>query len=300
MSVTDSEALPLKGTPVEEDHDPEKDPELQKNGGKFTSKKAILQVTWRFPVEMDPLNILALIYGYLPFLVPTVFFVYLVITRRFIAFYGLAVSGIISALNEGVFKPIVKDPRPSASANRKFNEQTNKWEMKEGMPSGHVLNATTMLVWCTLEVAFRGPGFDDHPVISWQLILIIVLTTAPVPWARIHNKDHSLAQCIVGGSLGILAGIAAYYVRYTFFPLDMDTEWCIQSLCLVSGKPWDEFMPTTAAKVGAAATALATTVPSKAKEKHAAERAVEKSHAKEHKKLLRGSKKSESNKENED
>jgi len=286
MAGTDSETAPLKGALEEENHDPEKDPELTQNGGRFSSKRAILQVTWRFPVDTDPLNILALIYGYLPFIVPTVFFVYLVITRRFMAFYGLVVSGIISALNEGVFKPILKDPRPSGSANRKFNEQTKKWEMKEGMPSGHVLNATTMLVWCILEIALRGPGFDDQPLITWNFIILIVVTTAPVPWARIHNKDHSLAQCIAGGSLGIAAGIAAYYVRYTFFPFDTGKEWCIQSLCLVSGKPWDDFVPATVAKVGTAAAALATTAPSRSKEKHAAEAAVEKSHGKNRK--LRG------------
>eukprot|EP00930_Biecheleria_cincta_P060775 TRINITY_DN4637_c0_g2_i1.p1 TRINITY_DN4637_c0_g2~~TRINITY_DN4637_c0_g2_i1.p1 ORF type:complete len:299 (-),score=69.32 TRINITY_DN4637_c0_g2_i1:71-967(-) len=281
---SDNEEAPLRGAaatvaaaPKEEDHDPENDPELVKNGGKFTSKKAILQVTWRFPVEMDPLNILALIYGYLPFIVPTVFFVNLVVTRRFMPLYGLIVSGIVTCVNELILKPIFKDPRPSGSANRKFNEKTQKWEMKEGMPSGHVLNATTMLVWCVLEVALRGPGFDDQAVITWELILLIVVTTAPVPWARIHNKDHSLAQCIAGGSLGICAGIAAYFIRMTFFPLDASSEICLfKGFCLVTGKPWDDFLPATAVKVGAAAAAIATTGPPKGIEKHPAEAAAEK------------------------
>lgn len=292
---SDNEEAPLRGAastvataPKEEDHDPEKDPELVKNGGKFESKKAILQVTWRFPVEMDPLNILALIYGYLPFIVPTVFFVNLVVTRRFMPLYGLLVSGVVTCLNELILKPIFKQPRPSGSANRKFDEKTQKWEMKEGMPSGHVLNATTMLVWCVLEVALRGPGFDGQPVITWELILLIVFATAPVPWARIHNKDHSLAQCIAGGSLGICAGIAAYFIRVTFFPLDAGSEICIKGLCLVTGKPWDDFLPATAAKVGTVAAAVATTGPSKAKGKHPAEVAAKEEGK--HKKL-RGEKK---------
>ena len=41
------------------------------------------------------------------------------IERRFIAFYGLAVSAVVTLLNEAVLKPIVKDPRPKGSANRK-------------------------------------------------------------------------------------------------------------------------------------------------------------------------------------
>jgi len=283
-------AAPATASKVEEDHDPEKDPELVKNGGKFTSKKAILQVTWRFPVEMSPSNILALIYGYLPFLVPTVFFVNLIITRRFMPLYGLLVSGVVTCLNELILKPIFKDPRPSGSANRKFNEKTQKWEMKEGMPSGHVLNATTMLVWCLLEVALRGPGFDEQPVITWNLILIIVLCTAPVPWARIHNQDHSLAQCIAGGSLGICAGTAAYFIRVTFFPLDATSVICFKGLCLITGKPWDDFLPATATKVGGmAAAVLVTTAPSKAKVEHPAEAAAKKADKhKHHKKQLRG------------
>eukprot|EP00434_Breviolum_minutum_P027622 symbB.v1.2.024432.t1/scaffold2314.1/size82632/5 len=65
MASTDEETgLVKSGEKKEaEDLDPDKDPELVKNGGRFTSKKAILQVTWRFPVDFkDPLNIIALLY----------------------------------------------------------------------------------------------------------------------------------------------------------------------------------------------------------------------------------------------
>jgi len=248
-----------------EDHHPDKDPELEKNGGKFTSKKAILQVTWRFPLDRDPLNIIALLYGYLPFIIPFTFFVYLIVTRKFIAFYGLVISAFVTVLNEVVLKPILKQPRPSHSANKKFNEKTEKWEMKPGMPSGHVLNASVTLVWCLLEVTLRGPGFGaaDSPVITWELILLILVSMAPVPWARIYNGDHSLNQCLVAGSMGLVFGIAAYFIRVSFFPLDAGKVWCPGSLekigsvsvCLTSGKPWDavaapdDAVSTTAAEV---------------------------------------------------
>eukprot|EP00440_Ansanella_granifera_P053328 gb/GFBE01057808.1/.p1 GENE.gb/GFBE01057808.1/~~gb/GFBE01057808.1/.p1 ORF type:complete len:273 (+),score=52.24 gb/GFBE01057808.1/:1-819(+) len=239
------------------DYDPEKDPELKKNNGKYDSKKAILQVTWRFPVDPNPLNIIALIYGYLPFLVPVLFFIDVVVERRFLPFYGLVVSAIVTVLNEVILKPIVKDPRPDGSANRQQNKETGKWEMKPGMPSGHVLNASTTMVWCLLEVSLRGPGFDDHPFLTYRLLFIILLLMAPVPWARIYNQDHSVAQCVVAGMIGIGAGVAAYFIRAQYFPLDAGKEWCISSACLQSGKPWDPFMqadePSEPARLLAAA-----------------------------------------------
>lgn len=254
MASTDEETGLKSGEKSEDqDLDPDRDPELKKNGGRFDSKKAILQVTWRFPVDFkDPLNIIALIYGYLPFVIPLVFFIDMVVERRFIAFYGLAVSGVVTLINEVILKELLKQPRPYGSANRKFNEKTKKWEMKPGMPSGHVLNATTTMVWCLLEVSLRGPGFDDHPFMTGKLLLLILVCMAPVPWARIYNQDHSLAQCTVAGVLGVFAGLMAYWVRYHYFPLQAEKEWCVSKWCLVSGKPWDPFLPEGDALVTAA------------------------------------------------
>eukprot|EP00931_Biecheleriopsis_adriatica_P073844 TRINITY_DN48052_c0_g1_i1.p1 TRINITY_DN48052_c0_g1~~TRINITY_DN48052_c0_g1_i1.p1 ORF type:complete len:304 (+),score=56.55 TRINITY_DN48052_c0_g1_i1:68-979(+) len=243
------------------DHDPEKDPELKVNGGEYESKKAILQVTWRFPVNPHPLNILALIYGYLPFIIPLIFFIDVAVERHFLPFYGLCVSGVVTVINELILKPIVKDPRPNGSANRKYNETTKKWEMKEGMPSGHVLNATTTMVWCLLEVAMRGPGFDEHLFISTNVLIIILVVMAPVPWARIYNQDHSLAQCCVAGILGICAGVAAYYIRAAYFPLS-DAPYCVKKACLYGGKPWDSFVEGNVEKTVAAATTAAASLPS--------------------------------------
>jgi len=256
MASTDEETGLVKSGEKKEDEDldPDKDPELVKNGGRFTSKKAILQVTWRFPVDFkDPLNIIALLYGYLPFIIPLVFFIDLVVERRFMAFYALAVSGVVTLINEAILKEVLKQPRPFGSANRKFNQKTGKWEMKPGMPSGHVLNATTTMVWCLLEVALRGPGFDDHPLLTGKLLLLILVCMAPVPWARIYNQDHSLAQCTVAGILGVFAGTAAYFIRQHYFPLEASKEWCMhESWCLQSGKPWDPFLPENDAVVTAA------------------------------------------------
>lgn len=196
-------------------YDDDSDPELAPRGP-FTSKKAVLQVTIRTPLEKTPGNIIALAYGFLPFIIPAAFFINWAITRHFITLYGFMVSIITSLVNEVVFKPIVNDPRPVESANKIRDPETGKMKMKPGMPSGHVLNAVTILVWASLEVAVRGPGIK-HPITCAEWMIAIFVLMAPVPWARWRNKDHSLNQCLVAGALGIVAGITAYFIRVHFF-----------------------------------------------------------------------------------
>jgi hypothetical protein len=207
----------------QKERDPHFDPELKKYGGRFDRKVAIGQVTFRFPLEFDPLNLIALLYGFLPWAVPITFGLSAAITRHFVLLYGLIVSVVTSLVNEVGLKPFFNDPRPLESANRHADGS-----MKPGMPSGHVLNATTIMVWAALEVALSGPGFDDHPRLTEGWLIFILLLMGPVPWARWYNSDHTIKQCIVAGVLGILVGALAYYLRATYF----EHHW----------KPWDDMI----------------------------------------------------------
>lgn len=56
-----------------------------------------------------------------------------------------------------------------------------------GMPSGHVMNAYTLMVWCFLEAALDRMV---HP--EWLAVIVLVL--GPVPWARVYNKDSGVAR----------------------------------------------------------------------------------------------------------
>mmetsp|Transcript_147589 Transcript_147589/g.411087 ORF Transcript_147589/g.411087 Transcript_147589/m.411087 type:complete len:269 (+) Transcript_147589:63-869(+) len=222
----DEETAPL--TKQEEKvYDEDSDPELAKNGGKYTSKYAIGQVTFRCPLD-GPVHFIVLVYGFLPFIVPAAFIIHWAIHRGTLGLYGFCVSIVATIMNELIFKPIVKDPRPVESAN-KFKDKDGQMKMKPGMPSGHVLNATTIMVWSFLEVVCRGPGFHENLVITLEWLLFIFVIMAPVPWARWKNKDHTLNQCLVAGALGIVAGVAAYVIRISFFhpaakpwPMPMD------------------------------------------------------------------------------
>jgi hypothetical protein len=190
--------------------DPHFDPELKKYGGRFDKKVAIGQVTFRFPIEWRLLSMVALLYGFLPWLVPFGFFVGWVSTRHFILIYGLIVSLVTSGVNEVGLKPLCNDPRPIESANREADGT-----LKPGMPSGHVLNAIAIMVWSLLEVLLRGP---DEPGLEMEWIIFIVVMMGPVPWARIYNKDHTLTQCVVAGALGVFVGYFAYCLRVLVFP----------------------------------------------------------------------------------
>jgi len=226
-----------------EDLAPEKDPELKKNGGKFDEKTSFLQVTIRWPIDTHPLNLIALLYGFLPFIVPASFFVAAIVTQRFIPVFAFVMSIVTSLINEVIFKPLLKDPRPTRSAHRHLGKD-GKWEMKPGMPSGHVLNATCILVWAVLEVGLRGPGFDhDHSFLTAGWIVAIIVLMAPVPWARWYNGDHSLNQCLVAASLGIVVGVLAYYLRVTYFPQ--------------SWKPWESMPEEESRPLSTAASMIA-------------------------------------------
>jgi len=199
----------------EEDLDPAKDKELKENGGRFTSKKAIGQVTVRLPLDMNPLSLIALTYGFLPWLIPISLVLYFVYTWHFIYLYGPLMSVVLAIINEGILKRIFNQPRPLGSANREL--KNGKWIMKPGMPSGHVLNATVICVWALLEVYLKGPGLEHHESLTMTWLAVIAAVHLPVPWARWYNDDHSVDQCVVSIILGLIAAAAGFYIRVHYF-----------------------------------------------------------------------------------
>lgn len=186
--------------------------------GKFTEKRAMGQVTIRLPLNFHPLTIIALLYGFLPWVIPISFGVFAIYTwvivghPRFFALYGVCISIILAIINEGILKRIFKDPRPRQSANKEEDGKT----MKHGMPSGHVLNAQALMVWAVQEVVISGPG--TNAALTWEWVVLILLVMAPVPWARWYNMDHSGKQCCASILLGTVVGTIAFLIRWNYFP----------------------------------------------------------------------------------
>jgi len=183
------------------------DTELRENGGKYGFKAAICQVTIRCPAQ-DPLLIVAMAYGFLPFLPPIFCFCLYFNAGNLLGLYGIFLSLCLVSVNEGFLKGYFRDPRPIQSANR-----TSTGELKFGMPSGHVLNAVAMLVWINAEI-ISARRIGEHS----GLLLITALLLAPVPWARYYNLDHSLEQCVLTTLGALPVGVAAFGLRRFALP----------------------------------------------------------------------------------
>merc|ERR1719486_1331051 len=138
-----------------------------------------------------------MLYGFLPWAVPIAFAVWYACTMQFIPLYGICIAAFCAILNEGILKPLVKDPRPALTANRyKTPSGRPSEKVKYGMPSGHVFNGCALMVW----------------------LLLVSVIMVPVPWARWYNSDHTAAQCGVSLILGAIFGSVSFYLRITKFP----------------------------------------------------------------------------------
>lgn len=180
------------------------DPELRKNGGRYTVKFAVLQVTVRLP-EYNPISIIAVMYGFLPFGLALSVPVLYAVTGRFVYLYAMCLSFVGILLSEAVLKPLLKDPRPPESANRYSDGR-----LKYGMPSGHSLNVAATMAWSALEIAYRTE-------LQEQWLYAVLICCLPVPWARVWNKDHTLGQVIVGSGFGLCIGVAGYLIRIEYY-----------------------------------------------------------------------------------
>merc|ERR1719265_2685384 len=121
-------------------------------------------------------------------------------------------SLVLALINEAMLKPILGQPRPAETGHLDAEGKP-----KNGMPSGHVLNATSIMVYSLLEVAFRGPGLHEHEQATITWLVVIFLLMAPVPWARWFNFDHTFAQTMVSLVIGTIVGCIAFYLRVQYF-----------------------------------------------------------------------------------
>eukprot|EP00746_Dinoflagellata_sp_MGD_P000824 gnl/MRDRNA2_/MRDRNA2_101514_c0_seq1.p1 gnl/MRDRNA2_/MRDRNA2_101514_c0~~gnl/MRDRNA2_/MRDRNA2_101514_c0_seq1.p1 ORF type:complete len:307 (+),score=19.00 gnl/MRDRNA2_/MRDRNA2_101514_c0_seq1:83-922(+) len=177
--------------------------EVEKTDGKIKPKGYhILQVTIRS--NLSTLDLVALVWCFLPFIVPGALALWWISSPSMFPLYALSLSGFCVVLNEGIMKNWFKQPRPPQSA-------ANSW----GFPSGHVLNAYTLMVWMFLETAI--PAGSVVPI-HWKVVYSSLFLFFPVPWARYHNGDHSLQQVVWSSFLAGAIGVFAFVLRRLWFP----------------------------------------------------------------------------------
>lgn len=180
--------------------------------GKLTSKWGIGQVTVRWPIQ-DQWDFLAIVYGFVPVCVPIWWVIWLLVgfvrTGYLPAFpfFGLCVSLSFVAVTEFAVKPICKCFISEAKTRRPLGSVCKA----AGLPSGHTMNAYTLMTWIILEVLYDSVIYPE-----WFIVTLVVM--APVPWARVHTQDHTLLQVSTSMALAICMGVIAYHLRTLLFP----------------------------------------------------------------------------------
>ena len=90
-----------------------------------------------------------------------------------------------------VLKLFVEETRPEGSCVSSF-----------GMPSGHAASAAAWLVHSIVWGWYGSAVQRYRPSARVWISLMALLIFAPIPWSRVHLKDHSSWQCVVGILMG--------------------------------------------------------------------------------------------------
>lgn len=179
--------------------------------GDMTAKIGLGQVTIRLPIR-DPFSAIAIMYGFLPYLVPISWIIWVLFGlatdghARFFPLYGICISVGFAAINELIVKQICKLILPARIAMRPPESVCKH----PGMPSGHVMNGYTLMTWCLLEA-----GMGNHIHYIWLLIILAIM--APVPLARVYNNDHTWPQVTASVVIATGMGMLAFAIRTAYF-----------------------------------------------------------------------------------
>jgi membrane-associated phospholipid phosphatase len=180
--------------------------------GRLKDKWGVLQVSIRLPISSWK-EIIAILYGYLPFLIPGWWVVWAFTSYsqnghpRFFPTYGICIATVFALVNETVVKQVCK----RVFSRQVFSRPAEAVCKHPGMPSGHVMNAYTLMVWCLWEVS-------QGELVHLDWLVLIGLAFGPVPWARVYNKDHTRQQVLVSAVVALIMGTFAYYIRATYYP----------------------------------------------------------------------------------
>ena len=146
------------------------------------------------PTSPDGWQILAVFYGFTPFLCLLALLVLFFFTRggtREIVYMALA--GAATGICE-IIKIIVKENRPGGACI------SNSY----GMPSGH---SCMSLAWVTL-LAFDMTIVKSRASLSLTTVGLTMLLLLPVPISRIILEDHSPSEAMAGSLIGIVLAAA--------------------------------------------------------------------------------------------
>jgi len=167
--------------------------------------------TWPHPVDVTWLHYIAAFYSLVPVFIAFLFpllFLWTRGTRELLAvvFFWLQLPVVL------VLKAIFAERRPEGSCL-----------VSCGMPSGHTIDSMGFVFWIALEIIMlRSLSLRQKSLwlAAWGVFLL------PVGWSRTFFLDHSWAQIIVGGAVGMICG----GLWYLFLRLRL-VVWALKLLC---------------------------------------------------------------------
>mmetsp|Transcript_52071 Transcript_52071/g.151306 ORF Transcript_52071/g.151306 Transcript_52071/m.151306 type:complete len:265 (+) Transcript_52071:88-882(+) len=155
------------------------------------------------------LDYVAAFYSWAPFVLAIGFPLAFLWTRGTREILGICHFWLVCLLMV-VLKAIIGLPRPAGSCLTSC-----------GMPSGHTMQSMAFFTWLLLEVfaskKMSTLGKGMHLLVGGILLL-------PVGWSRTQLSDHSWAQVIVGGAVGIVWTLGWFWLlrqRVTYWFLKM-------------------------------------------------------------------------------
>jgi len=166
------------------------------------------------PDSPDFGEILAIIWGFVPYACGLCCVLALVCRRRMWPLLLMSVAGVIVIVNEGVVKRVVKQDRPDDSCLH-----------SKGMPSSHATLAITYWWWLHLEALIKPQLTSTSPWTSQNkatVLLMVWVLMFPVPFCRVVLHDHSWAQIGVGAAIGVTVSTCWFCFLYLWAYKHMD------------------------------------------------------------------------------
>jgi len=163
-------------------------------------------------------------FSWFPYILLGYYTLLFVAARKIRVVYICGLIGLIGALNEGILKNLIKQPRPELTCACGY-----------GMPSGHSAIAAGFFVWVFLDtfvtyfikvtlvngngvgsLHFSFKNLNSITKIFNFATIVPLLLYIPTIISRVHLNYHTWQQVTVGSIVGALIGVAYFVFTFVF------------------------------------------------------------------------------------
>lgn len=161
------------------------------------------------PTPWSPWDVLSIAYSLIPWIAAVSLLIAALTTRKRTFATCAVLLLLMISVNELVIKRLIRQPRPERSCLS-----------SQGMPSSHSLISAGFIVFVAMECLVGDIDISalrrKTTTTRWKIVAALACGFAPVPLARVHLGDHSVAQVIVGMAVGTLFGVAFFFSNRSY------------------------------------------------------------------------------------